>query len=227
MWDLIKLEFRKNKMSREILGFGIVNMAIFLATNFVITKGKLIIKIANGINVEKVIYWISVIFIIYSGILFAELFNEEFEDNTIKTTYMFPQGRKNIIISKVLAALGFAFASMIGSYIVQGTLTIMTKAIFNINNKDVSIYKFIENIPFFVDVIILSLIAVFIIIIIALVIKSVTFNVFSSIFIGATIAPDVMKINKLYAMLPIGLLASIILMIVFLKILEIEANRDI
>lgn len=238
MWDLIKLEYRKYKIKKELWGFLIGNIilySIFLFVNcvgFSFEKG-IVMKPTSPFGVYNTIMMISVGVIIYGGFLFIELFNEEIEGNTIKITYLFPQGRNNIVTAKALATLLFTAVISIATYIIQMVLVLATKNILGIDDEAFKLAKVIENFPNFILSFMVSILVVSFIIVIATAIKSATFHVLSVIALG--ISASFINFCVIHALENYTLISRIALLLVlgfilslsFIKILKLEIRRDV
>lgn len=238
MWDLIKLEYRKYKIKNEVLGFILGNLILYSITIFanslgyLSTKG-LVMKATSTFGVYNTILSMGIGVVIVGGFAFFECFNEEIEENSIKISYLFPQGKKNIIRAKALATLLFTAVISIVTYITQTILLILTKDMVRLDKNAFNLTKFIDNIPNFLLTFIISILLVFFIILIAIVIKSTTFNTFSIIIIGigsTVINSYFIEIMDQYSILiKMGLLLGLgfILTLAFSKILKAEVKKDI
>lgn len=238
MWDLVKLENKKSKIMHEVLAFIIINIILYSLSMFgdvvgyASSKG-FVMKGTSEFQVYNLIIALGCIVVIYGGFVFYELFNEEVEGNLMKVNYLFPQGRKKIISSKVLVALIDTAYLSIGTYITQTILIISTKYILGIDKEAFNLSKFIENMPNLILVLVISMLLVFLTILIGIVIKSTTFNAFSIIIIG--ISSTVVTTYFIEVLVPYSTSISIsllfggivILVLTFINILRREMKKDI
>lgn len=238
MWDLVRVENKKSKIIHEVLAFIILNtilycIAIFSnSVGYASSKG-LVIKSSSEFGVYNIIISIGCCVVIYGGFVFYELFNEEFEGDLMKINYLFPQGRKKIIISKVLVALIDTVWLTIGAYITQTIFILSTRDILGIDKEAFHLSRFIENIPNLILVLAISLLLVFLTTLIGIFIKSTTFNVFSIIIIGvgSTIITTYFSLVLVpySTSITISLLLGglVILVLAFISILKRELKKDI
>jgi ABC-2 type transport system permease protein len=228
MWNLIKLEWRKNKITSSGIGFIIANIILLLL--FLNWGQKLIgVHFSPIKSVNDLIATITMVFVIYGGILFVEIYCEEYEYNTIKNSLTLPQGRKNIIISKVLAALIFTIAAIVGTYVIQGISISIAKNFLKFH-VPVGLSIFTASIPELLISLLIASTAILVVVIICFFIKSSTFNVFVSIGLGM-----LASISSYLVLLEANILVELLItaaalaaaVLIFLNRLASEVKKDI
>lgn len=239
MWNLVKLEYRKCKIKRELIGVIIANVLIFLVFFDWGFQIKGFSEWILGINlvipgidttIIQIISTITVVFVIYGGIFFVELYSEEFEFKTIKNSFTLPHGRRNIILSKVLSALLFMIVAIIVTFAIQVSIMITANIYLGLY-ETITIPMIIANIPELIVSIIIGITAVLLVVIISFFIKSTTFNVFASIFVGilASMASEFIKWLEIIFLTRAAMAVAFLvgLSIIFFNRLGVEVKKDI
>ena len=134
MFNLMKIEFSKNKMKNDIWGFIAANVGIFLLSTvmaFVVGFNGMTDKGAIYYHIEQIVQVTTVIFIVYGAILMCGLIIDEFNDGTIKNMFLYPESRGKIVLSKIFTVLAFVTISIIATLFIQLIIFVATNGIFH------------------------------------------------------------------------------------------------
>lgn len=134
MFNLMKIEFKKNKMKSDIFGVVLANIAIFIASTITaILVGFKDVSQENVIyyHIEQIVQVTVVIFSVYGAILVGNLVGDEFNDGTVKTLFLYPQARERILLAKVCTVIAFVVLSIIFTLGLQLILFLVSNKVFS------------------------------------------------------------------------------------------------
>ncbi|MBB4826490.1 ABC-type transport system involved in multi-copper enzyme maturation permease subunit [Sporosarcina luteola] len=133
MWQLVKLEWRKHKMSRYFLSFllcvaGIYGFVVFAAIsskhdiNSVIPSYKDFFVLVTLLT--------NITFIILGGVILSRVVISEFRSKTINVLFTYPIRRKKLMLSKLLLVFTMTTGAIfLGTWIMQGLTYFLQPAI--------------------------------------------------------------------------------------------------
>ena len=116
MLKLMKLEMRKTKINGYIRAALIANLILIAQMLFIIyTSGHE--GEAKPDTISNTFYMVSTlvkaIFIIFSGVMIANIIINEYRNNTISVLFMYPVSRKKLMAAKLLIIAAFTFTAVI------------------------------------------------------------------------------------------------------------------
>lgn len=131
MWQLIKLEWKKNKISKYILGAIIL---IFLLGLFMFAQCYL--GIANDASTgvpdsapgmeamaPQIELFTNLSFLIFTAVMMSSFIITPYKDKTMNLMFSYPIKREKILISQMLSVWLFSFAALlIGKLLIYSTL---------------------------------------------------------------------------------------------------------
>lgn len=134
MLNLMKIEFKKNKMKNDIFGVILANVGIFIlsvSTAFLVGFHQISEDTAKYYHIDQIVQLTTVIFAVYGAILICNLIVDEFKEGTINGLFLYPKSRERIILSKIFTVLAFVIISAVITLIIQLILFVATNNIFN------------------------------------------------------------------------------------------------
>lgn len=140
MINLIKIEFKKNKMKYDILGAVLGNIAIFLLstiTAFLVDIRGFSDNSTIFYHIDQIVQLTAVVFIIYGTILLGELIVDEFKEGTCRRLFLYSYSREKIILAKILTIILFVTLSIILTLFIQ-------LIVFVESNKIFGFYKYLN-----------------------------------------------------------------------------------
>lgn len=150
MMKLMKLEWKKNHLTKYIKGTLVSTCLIFMISTFMdITsqrQGELMFTDFNS-YMSFVNIIIRVVFVIFSAVLLSRLVVDEFKNKTLQLLFTYPVNRKLVIKSKLLLVVGFCFISILFSTIAISLLSMWMNPIVNLFPKVVQIQDVIYTLP--------------------------------------------------------------------------------
>lgn len=150
MLKLIKLEWRKNHLSRYFKGVIIWITAIFAAVALMGwgSKGQQDVMFPDYFEFMSLTnILIRIVFIIFSATVLSRLVIEEYRRNTIQLLFTYPLQRKKIMRSKLSIVFGFCFFSMILASIIINGLAFYLNPIIGFFEKPVHLSDILGTIP--------------------------------------------------------------------------------
>jgi ABC-type transport system involved in multi-copper enzyme maturation permease subunit len=121
MNELIKIEFKKMKLKKQMKGLIIANIVIFLLLSMVFFMDGMT-GIGMGLLHEIVVIIIQGTFIVWQAVLISSLIIEEFKTKTIAHLYTYPIKRSAIFISKILLIFMTMLAFSLITQLIQHSL---------------------------------------------------------------------------------------------------------
>lgn len=122
MIKLIKLELTKNDYKKSIFAALIAAVCIIAMVGLI---GSIPDETGNNFTTVSEVFLLGdiltrCIYIVFSGVLVAELIVAEFKNGTIKNIFVYPVSRKKVMTSKLLLIFSFTFVAYILTTIVFG-----------------------------------------------------------------------------------------------------------
>jgi ABC-type transport system involved in multi-copper enzyme maturation permease subunit len=133
MWQLIKLEWGKNKISKYILGAFIV---IFLLGLFMFAQCYLGIANDSSTGVPdsapgmetmapQIELFTNLSFLVFTAVMMSSFIITPYKNKTMNLMFSYPIKREKILISQMLSVWLFCFAALlIGKLLIYSTLTV-------------------------------------------------------------------------------------------------------
>jgi ABC-type transport system involved in multi-copper enzyme maturation permease subunit len=130
MFELIKLEWKKNRIAKYIRNAAI--MTTILLVFIVAMAGELAADTsmeAQGRSVvnASVDMFVNMCYIIFTGVMLASFVVGAYEKKTINLMFSYPISRKKILLSKVFAVWIFNFIGMVASKVIAYVILLMMK----------------------------------------------------------------------------------------------------
>lgn len=128
MFELIKLEWKKNKVSKYIRNAAI--MTVILLALIIGMAGELADDISmeaygrSAVNASVDIFT-HMCYIVFTGVMLASFVVGAYEKRTINLMFSYPISRKKILLSKIFAVWIFNFSAMVVSKIITYTVLLM------------------------------------------------------------------------------------------------------
>jgi len=150
MFKLIRLEWKKNKLSRYFKGIIVCIAAIFAAVVLMGwgSRGEaepMIADYSEFMSLTNIL--IRIVFIIFSAVILSRLVIEEYKSNTIQLLFTYPLQRKKIMMSKLSIVFGFCFFSIILASIAINILTFYLNPIIGFVDVSVPLSDMLATIP--------------------------------------------------------------------------------
>lgn len=130
MLELIKLEWKKNRINKYIRNAAI--MTIILLVFIVGMAGELVADISmkaygrSTIN-ASVDLFVNMCYIVFTGVMLASFVVGAYEKRTINLMFSYPISRKKILLSKIYAVWIFNFIAMTISKIITYAILLVIK----------------------------------------------------------------------------------------------------
>ncbi|WP_263705542.1 ABC transporter permease [Shouchella tritolerans] len=150
MLKLIKLEWRKNHLSRYFKGVVISIATIFAAVALMGwgSKGQQDIMFPDYFEFMSLTnILIKIVFIIFSATVLSRLVIEEYKRNTVQLLFTYPLQRKKVMRSKLFIVFGFCFFSTILASIMINVLAFYLNPIIGFFEKPVHLNDILGTIP--------------------------------------------------------------------------------
>ncbi|TCZ80980.1 ABC transporter permease [Paenibacillus albiflavus] len=127
MLKLMKLELKRFKLKGYMIGFAICSIVISAFMIMMIFSPKFddsrVVE-----NYEMLFVMISTFiratFMVYAGVLIANLVVSEFKDRSITVLFLYPIPRKKLLTAKLLIVVILTYFAMLLSYIIVGTIAV-------------------------------------------------------------------------------------------------------
>lgn len=150
MFKLIKLEWKKHRLSSYFKGLVICIVAIFAAVALMAlgSKGEseaMFTDYAEFMSLTNIL--IRIVFIIFSSVILSRLVIDEYKNKTIQLLFTYPLQRKKIIQAKLSIVFGFCFSCIIISTLIINILTFFLNPIIGFFEAPVSVNEMITTVP--------------------------------------------------------------------------------
>lgn len=150
MIKLMKLEWKKHRLSRYFKGLAICIAGIFAAVGFMAWESErqgdpMFPDYSEFMSLTNIL--IRIIFIIFSAVILSRLVIDEYKSNTIQLLFTYPLQRKKLIQAKLFIVFGFCFSSVILTSFIINMFTFLLNPMIGFFEKPVSIIEIISTIP--------------------------------------------------------------------------------
>lgn len=130
MFELIKLEWKKNRIIKYIRNAAIMTaiLLVFIAA----MAGELAADTSmaaygrSAVN-ASVDLFVNMCYIVFTGVMLASFVVGAYEKRTINLMFSYPISRKKILLSKIFAVWIFNFTGMIASKVIAYAILLMMK----------------------------------------------------------------------------------------------------
>lgn len=150
MLKLMKLEWKKNRLSSYFIGFTICIISIFAAVGLMgwgseRTNDPMFPDYFEYMSLTNI--FIRIIFIIFAAVILSRLVIDEYRSNSIQLLFTYPLQRKKLILAKLSIVFGFCFFSITLATIIINILVYFLNPIIGFFEKPVSINEIISTLP--------------------------------------------------------------------------------
>ena len=141
MWKLIKLEWKRNHISRVIRSA--VIMTVVLLVFIMVTAGEAGADVAmrgffhkSFINASVELFT-HMSYMVFTGVMLGVFIVGEYEKGTIRLLFSYPIKRRKIMLSKILAVWIFNFAALIISKLLMYAVVLATGSFIHVPVSDI------------------------------------------------------------------------------------------
>lgn len=231
MMKLMKLEWKKNHLSKYFKTTLIATVLIFLITAFMAkmaqNQGELMFTNFNS-YMSFVNIIIRVVFVIFSAILLSRLVIDEYKNKTLQVLFTYPVNRKKVIQSKLMLIMGFCFVSILFSTIVISLLTFMVNPKLELFPQLLELGDVINTFPTIITISIMTACLSLIPLYFGMKKKSssttITWGVIIGLLVNATVSDGAATVNMVQLLVIPGILALVGLTIVYFTFRHIESQ---
>ncbi|WP_249354941.1 ABC transporter permease [Enterococcus hulanensis] len=228
---LMKLEWKKNRLSKYFKTTLIATVLIFLITAFMAkmaqNQGELMFTNFNS-YMSFVNIIIRVVFVIFSAVLLSRLVIDEYKNKTLQVLFTYPVNRKNVIQSKLMLIMGFCFVSILFSTIVISLLTFMVNPKLELFPQLLELGDVINTFPTIITISIMTACLSLIPLYFGMKKKSssttITWGVIIGLLVNATVSDGAATVNMVQLLVIPGILALVGLTIVYFTFRHIESQ---
>lgn len=116
MFNLIKLEWKKNHVTHYLFGVLICALSIFAAVGLMAVASNssiepMFTEYAEFMTLTNIL--IRIVYIIFSAVILSRLVIEEYRNNTIQIMFTYPLQRKKLMRAKLAIVFGFCLISIL------------------------------------------------------------------------------------------------------------------
>lgn len=227
----MKLEWKKNHLSKYFKTTLIATVLIFLITAFMAkmaqNQGELMFTNFNS-YMSFVNIIIRVVFVIFSAVLLSRLVIDEYKNKTLQVLFTYPVNRKKVIQSKLMLIMGFCFVSILFSTIVISLLTFMVNPKVELFPQLLELGDVINTFPTIITISIMTACLSLIPLYFGMKKKSssttITWGVIIGLLVNATVSDGVTTVNMVQLLVIPGILALVGLTIVYFTFRHIESQ---
>jgi len=228
---LMKLEWKKNHLSKYFKTTLIATVLIFLITAFMAkmaqNQGELMFTNFNS-YMSFVNIIIRVVFVIFSAVLLSRLVIDEYKNKTLQVLFTYPVNRKKVIQSKLMLIMGFCFLSILFSTIVISLLTFMVNPKLELFPQLLELGDVINTFPTIITISIMTACLSLIPLYFGMKKKSssttITWGVIIGLLVNATVSDGAATVNMVQLLVIPGILALVGLTIVYFTFRHIESQ---
>ncbi|MBO1580789.1 ABC transporter permease [Bacillus sp. XF8] len=150
MLKLMKLEWKKHRLSRYFKGVVICIIAIFASVGLMAWGSKaeseqMFLDYAGFMSLTNI--FIRTTFMIFSAVILSRLVIDEYKNKTMQLLFSYPLERKKIMQAKLAIVFGFCFVSIIISTFIISTLTFFLNPMIGFFETSVTMGQIIATIP--------------------------------------------------------------------------------
>ena len=231
MMKLMKLEWKKNHLSKYFKTTLIATVLIFLITAFMAkmaqNQGELMFTNFNS-YMSFVNIIIRVVFVIFSAVLLSRLVIDEYKNKTLQVLFTYPVNRKKVIQSKLMLIMGFCFVSILFSTIVISLLTFMVNPKLELFPQLLELGDVINTFPTIITISIMTACLSLIPLYFGMKKKSssttITWGVIIGLLVNAIVSDGAATVNMVQLLVIPGILALVGLTIVYFTFRHIESQ---
>lgn len=228
---LMKLEWKKNHLSKYFKTTLIATVLIFLITAFMAkmaqNQGELMFTNFNS-YMSFVNIIIRVVFVIFSAVLLSRLVIDEYKNKTLQVLFTYPVNRKKVIQSKLMLIMGFCFVSILFSTIVISLLTFMVNPKLELFPQLLELGDVINTFPTIITISIMTACLSLIPLYFGMKKKSssttITWGVIIGLLVNAIVSDGAATVNMVQLLVIPGILALVGLTIVYFTFRHIESQ---
>ncbi|MGE8203613.1 ABC transporter permease [Heyndrickxia sp. NPDC080065] len=150
MLKLMKLEWKKNRLSSYFKGLTICIISIFAAVGLMgwgseRQNDPMFPDYFEYMSLTNI--FIRIVFIIFSAVILSRLVIDEYRSNSIQLLFTYPLQRKKLILAKLSIVFIFCFISIIIATSIINILVYFLNPIIGFFEKPVSISEIISTLP--------------------------------------------------------------------------------
>ncbi|UYX51317.1 ABC transporter permease [Bacillus thuringiensis] len=150
MLRLMKLEWKKHKLSNYFKSVAICIIAIFAAVSLMGLGAKdevdaALTDFTKYMTLANI--FIRMTFLIFSSIILSRLVIDEYKNKTIQLLFMYPLQRKMLMRAKLAIVFGFCFVSTVIATVIINLLIFFFNPIMGLLETPVTIGQIIATIP--------------------------------------------------------------------------------
>jgi len=150
MFKLMKLEWKKHKLSSYFKGVAICIIAIFAAVSLMVWGTK----VEDGLMFSSYMEYMSlanifirITFIIFASVILSRLVIDEYKNKTIQLLFMYPLQRKMLMRAKLTIVFSFCFVSTIIATFIISLLIFCMNPIMGLLETPVTMGEIIATVP--------------------------------------------------------------------------------
>ncbi|WP_074607611.1 ABC transporter permease [Bacillus cereus group sp. BfR-BA-01350] len=150
MFKLMKLEWKKHKLSSYFKGVAIGIIAIFAAVSLMAWGSKVEDDLMFSSYMEYMSLaniFIRITFIIFASVILSRLVIDEYKNKTIQLLFMYPLQRKMLMRAKLAIVFSFCFVSTIIATFIISLLIFCMNPIIGILETPVTMGEIIATVP--------------------------------------------------------------------------------
>ncbi|MDA2517012.1 ABC transporter permease [Bacillus cereus] len=150
MFKLMKLEWKKHKLSSYFKGVAICIIAIFAAVSLMAWASKVEDELMFSSYMEYMSLaniFIRITFIIFASVILSRLVIDEYKNKTIQLLFMYPLQRKMLMRAKLAIVFSFCFVSTIIATFIISLLIFCMNPIIGILETPVMMGEIIATFP--------------------------------------------------------------------------------
>ncbi|WP_439740888.1 ABC transporter permease [Bacillus pseudomycoides] len=150
MLKLMKLEWKKHRLSRYFKGVAICIIAIFVAVGLMAWGSKaeseqMFLDYAGFMSLTNI--FIRTTFMIFSAVILSRLVIDEYKSKTMQLLFTYPLQRKKLMQAKLAIVFGFCFCSIIIATLIINMLIFFLNPIIGFFETPVSVGEIIATVP--------------------------------------------------------------------------------
>ncbi|PEF77247.1 bacitracin ABC transporter permease [Bacillus pseudomycoides] len=150
MLKLMKLEWKKHRLSRYFKGVAICIVAIFVAVGLMAWGSRaeseqMFLDYAGFMSLTNI--FIRTTFMIFSAVILSRLVIDEYKSKTMQLLFTYPLQRKKLMQAKLVIVFGFCFCSIIIATFIINMLIFFLNPIIGFFETPVSVGEIIATVP--------------------------------------------------------------------------------
>jgi len=147
---LMKLEWKKHRLSRYFKGVAICIVAIFVAVGLMAWGSRaeseqMFLDYAGFMSLTNI--FIRTTFMIFSAVILSRLVIDEYKSKTMQLLFTYPLQRKKLMQAKLAIVFGFCFCSIIIATLIINMLIFFLNPIIGFFETPVSVGEIIATVP--------------------------------------------------------------------------------